>query len=328
METKYGFTKMTRDEFGSYLSNLKIARTILSIQQHHTYIPSYIHFKGNNHFELQKGMKNTHVNLNGWVDIGQHISIFPDGSIVTGRSFERSPACIYGNNANAFCIENIGNFDSGADAMTAEQTNSIIGVTADLCEKFNLNADTNKIVYHHWFNLATGVRNNGSGNNKSCPGTQFFGGNKVEDCERNFIPLISSRLKELSTATAQEKVLKYVSVTSDILNVRSGPSSSTAIAKDRNTVLFGAVLRIYEEKDRWYRISSSSQHWVSAVNTKEVKKAFVKSNTLNVRSGPGTNFEKISSVTKGTEVFVYKKENGWSQIGIDEKWVKDSYLSY
>jgi len=95
METKYGFTKMTAKAFETYLSKLKIARTVLSVQQHHTYIPSYIHFNDNNHFELQKNMKNTHINANGWADIGQHVSIFPDGSMMTGRSFEKSPACIY-----------------------------------------------------------------------------------------------------------------------------------------------------------------------------------------------------------------------------------------
>lgn len=76
METKYGFTKMTIKEFETYMENLRIARTILFIQQHHTYIPSYVHFKGNNHFELQKSMKNTHINTNGWADIGQHFKIF------------------------------------------------------------------------------------------------------------------------------------------------------------------------------------------------------------------------------------------------------------
>jgi hypothetical protein len=33
-------------------------------------------------------MKECHVQQNGWADIGQHLSIFPDGTIVTGRSFE------------------------------------------------------------------------------------------------------------------------------------------------------------------------------------------------------------------------------------------------
>ncbi|KFC19678.1 SH3 domain-containing protein [Chryseobacterium sp. FH1] len=327
METKYGFTKMDSKEFASYIDKLKVARTVIVIQQHHTYIPSYIHFKGNNHFELQRGMKNTHVNLNGWADIGQHISIFPDGSVVTGRSFEKSPACIHGNNANAFCIESIGNFDKGGNVMTKEQKDAIIAVTANLCKKFNLIPDTNRIVYHHWFNLATGVRNNGSGNNKSCPGTNFFEGNKVEDCRKYFIPLVSSHLKKLVTTNDGNKILKYVSVNSDTLNVRSGPSSSSSIVKDRDAALFGAILRIYEEKNKWYRISSSSQHWVSSFYTKEVQRSLVNADVLNVRLGPGTSFPKISSIKRGIEVFIYKQENGWSKISIDEKWVKDSYLS-
>lgn len=168
------FKKFCIDEFETYIAELKIARTILFIQQHHTYIPSYIHFKGKNHLALQTGMKNTHIHSNGWSDIGQHFTTFPDGTIMTGRSIEQSPACIYGNNAHAVCIESVGNFDLGKDQMTIEQSNTIIRMTAALCKKFNFPATTNKIVYHHWFNLATGERNNGSKNNKSCPGTNFF----------------------------------------------------------------------------------------------------------------------------------------------------------
>lgn len=73
---KFGFAKMTSGEFETYIAHLKIARTILFIQQHHTYIPSYIHFNNNNHFELQKSMKNTPINTNGWADIGQHFFHF------------------------------------------------------------------------------------------------------------------------------------------------------------------------------------------------------------------------------------------------------------
>lgn len=318
---------MSSIEFDQYISNLKIARTVLTIQEHHTYIPSYIHFKGNNHFELQKGMKNTHINQNGWADIGQHISIFPDGSIVTGRSFEKSPACINGNNANAFCIENIGNFDKGGDIMTSEQKEAIVIVNVALCKKFGLTPYTNTIVYHHWFNLSTGVRNNGSSNNKSCPGTNFFGGNKVEDCKKNFIPLVSEKLNSSTPATSG-KVLKYVTVTADTLNVRSNASSSSAKVKDREAALFGAVLRVYEEKDKWYKISSSSQHWVSSIYTKEVKRALVNANILNVRSGAGADFPKLGTVAKGSEIFVYKQKKGWSQINMESRWVKDDYLNY
>ena len=118
MTTKFGFTKLTIDEFETWISNLRVARTILTVQEHHTFSPNYSLFNGNNHFELQRGMKHHHVNHNGWSDIGQHFTTFPDGSIVTGRSMEQSPACILGQNANAICIEHLGYFDKGKDDCT------------------------------------------------------------------------------------------------------------------------------------------------------------------------------------------------------------------
>lgn len=329
MEIKLGFTKMSPKEFETYISNLKIARTILFIQQHHTYIPSYIHFKGSNHFDLQKGMKNTHINVNGWGDIGQHFTIFPDGSILTGRSIEKSPACISGNNGNAICIENLGNFDDGGDEMTEAQRNAIVIVTAALCKKFRFIPDTKNIVYHHWFNLSTGVRNNGLGNNKSCPGTNFFGGNKVDDCKTHFIPLIKQKLSTVNNNDSSSLlVLKYVSVISNTLNIRSGAGTAYLVSKDRTPALLGCVLRVYEEKNGWYRISSSAEHWVNSRFTKEVKRAVVDADVLNVRSGAGTNYPKLDSILKGIEVFIYAQEQSWSQISQESRWVKDSFLKY
>lgn len=63
---------MNLSEFENWITQLRVGRTIMKIQQHHTYIPSYIHFTGMNHFERQQAMKNHHVNQNGWQDIGQH----------------------------------------------------------------------------------------------------------------------------------------------------------------------------------------------------------------------------------------------------------------
>jgi len=77
MERKYGFLKMDIAEFRSWIDSENINRSIFFIQQHHTYRPNYSHFKGNNHFELQRNMKHHHVSNNGWSDIGQHFSIFP-----------------------------------------------------------------------------------------------------------------------------------------------------------------------------------------------------------------------------------------------------------
>lgn len=196
MIKRSGFTKLKIQQFEDWIASITVARTVLIIQQHHTQSPNYALFDGNNHFELQQRMKNFHVHRNGWRDIGQHFTTFPDGSILTGGSLERSPACIGRQNANSICIEHLGNFDVGRDEMSDEHRETIIRITALLCSRFSLPVNTQSIVYHHWFDPATGLRNDGAKNHKSCPGTNFFGGNKVQDCLENFLPLVSALLPE------------------------------------------------------------------------------------------------------------------------------------
>lgn len=184
---------LTLNEFKNYITSLNVSRKIKLIQMHHTYFPSYAQFKGNNHLELQKGMKNYHINTNGWNDIGQHFTIFPDGKIVTGRSIELNPAGIRGANTGAICIECLGNFDKGGDTMTAEQKNSIVGVVKILCDVFKLDVAYN-VVYHAWYtadghDLGDYYKGYSA---KTCPGTNFFGGNSLTAFMNNFVPLVEN----------------------------------------------------------------------------------------------------------------------------------------
>jgi N-acetylmuramoyl-L-alanine amidase/Bacterial SH3 domain len=329
MITKYGFTKMSINEFENWISNLRVARTILTVQQHHTYNPNYSLFNENNHFDLQKSMKNYHVNSNGWGDIGQHFTIFPDGYILTGRTLEKSPACITGNNSNSICIENLGNFDLGQDLMTSKQADSIVKATAFICKKFSISINTNKIVYHHWFDLNSGDRNNGvkseNSSNKSCPGTNFFGGNKVEDCRANFLPLINNILNGNINADTSN-ILKYVCVMANLLNIRKQSNRNSDKITDRAPATLGSVLRVYKIQNGWYKISSSKQHWVSGQYTKDVIRATVNADKLNIRNGAGQTYLKIGSVLKGQELFILEEINGWCKIDMGEKWVKKEYL--
>lgn len=327
METKYGFTKMSASEFEMWIASLRVARTVLYIQQHHTYSPNYHLFVKNNHFDLQKGMKNYHVFTNGWMDIGQHFTIFPDGEILTGRSLESTPACIYGNNSHSICIESLGNFDSGGDVMRSEQADSILRVTAALCKKYNIPVNTSKIVYHHWYNLSTGERNDGTKNNKSCPGTNFFGGNKVENCEENFLPKVTALLSQKIDPEITNLV-KYVQVTASNLIVRSKPDGNSAKVTDRDPVQFGSILRVFAEKNDWYKISGSKEHWVSKRYTEDVQRATVNANILNVRNGPGPTFLKIASLPLGKEVFVCEEKDGWCRINFTPQWVSRDYLTF
>jgi uncharacterized protein YraI len=327
MESKYGFLKMNIQEFGGWLASQRVARTILTVQQHHTWVPNYSHFNGSNHFERQQAMKNHHVGSNGWSDIGQHFTIFPDGMVVTGRSLEATPACIFGNNQHSICFEHFGNFDTGGDQMSQEQLLAIVKATALICSKFNLQVNQFGIIYHHWFDLSTGKRNNGTGTNKSCPGTNFFGGNKVEDFLQHFAPLVAAEVGG-NVVTEIPKDLGYAIVTANRLNVRVGASSSFSKASDRQPVERGAVLRVYDESNGWLKISKSKSHWVYGRYTEPVKRATVNANVLNVRSGPGTNFSVVGTLPKTEEVFIITESGDWCRLALEEKWLSKRFLDF
>lgn len=185
------FKKYNTEEFEKYITSLNVSRGIKLVQLHHTYVPGYKQFTGKNHIQLQTGMRNYHINTNGWSDIAQHFTIFPDGAIVTGRSMEMIPAGIKGANAGAICIECVGNFDAGGDVMRKEQKDAIVRVVKILMDKFSLQPET-AVVYHGWWTAAgkkLGDYTRGK-SAKTCPGTNFFGGNTRKAFEENFLPFL------------------------------------------------------------------------------------------------------------------------------------------
>lgn len=187
------FKKYNTEEFEKYISSLNVSRGIKLVQLHHTYIPGYKQFTGDNHIQMQTGMRNYHINTNGWSDIAQHFTIFPDGVIVTGRSIEMIPAGIKGANAGAICIECVGNFDTGGDVMRTEQRDAIVSAIKVLLNKFSLQAE-NAVVYHGWW-TASGKKLGDYTKGKSaktCPGTNFFGGNTRKAFQENLLPLIQT----------------------------------------------------------------------------------------------------------------------------------------
>ena len=128
---------------------------------HHTWRPNhatYFNTKAKNDDEralvIQQGMRSYHKGL-GWADIGQHITLLPDGRFVTGRDFTKNPASIKGYNTGAFAMELLGDFDIGKDKFEGRQKESAIG----LAKYFN---DKGKYIRFH--------RENGD---KTCPGTSI-----------------------------------------------------------------------------------------------------------------------------------------------------------
>jgi hypothetical protein len=192
MIVKGKFILLESNEFASWLLMQKITRKINAIQHHHTYIPAYRHFKNDNHFELCESMEKSHLER-GFAEIAQHFTTFPDGKIMICRCLNNIPAGIKGANKNGICIENVGNFNKGKDEMTPKQKKAIIALTEVLLTTFKLAPNDQTVIYHHWYDLILSrrIKKEGTGTTKTCPGTAFFGGNTVNDFNKNFLPLVS-----------------------------------------------------------------------------------------------------------------------------------------
>lgn len=125
---------------------------------HHTWAPNHSHFTGSNHRAMQDSMKDYQVKTNGWSDIAQHLTIYPDGKVMTGRNINRAPASATNYNGSdpkhPFMFEMIGNFDKGHDTLQGKQLESVL----EICRHFG------NIVFHREC-LINGKEP------KSCPGT-------------------------------------------------------------------------------------------------------------------------------------------------------------
>jgi hypothetical protein len=247
-------------EFAAWMAGTVVTRRIVLVQNHHTFIPNYATFKGNNHFALLQAMENAHLER-GFAEIAQNLTTFPDGTVAVCRSMDKIPAGIKGANTGGICIENTGNFDMGGDTMSAPQRDAIIALNAALCHKFVLAPDTNTIVYHHWYDLNTGERTNGTGTTKTCPGTAFFGGNKVADAAANFVPLVVAALGSEPPPAALPAARATFLVNASTLNVRAAPDGSARVLKQLSR---GVHIDAFDTRGGWTRIHSSQQQWASA----------------------------------------------------------------
>ena len=251
-------------DFQNYVMNTSFSRTITMIQNHHTWEPNYSSITpANGEMYWLEAMRQYHINSNGWSDIGQNITTFPSGFIGLCRPIDITPAGIFGANHGAICIENLGNFDAGHDTMTPSHKETIGFVNAVLCIKFNLSPVKEQVVYHHWFDK-TGARfsddkinNNLVGNEqKTCPGTAFFGTNTITSAEANFYPFIANKITQLKGSVLTSSSKK---VNTDVLNVRSGPDTSFSIL---NTLERGKDVNVYTTRDGWSKISDTADEWV------------------------------------------------------------------
>lgn len=154
------------------------------------------------------------------------------------------------------------------------------------------------------------------------------------------IPVVSSTATGSALAAESTSARQYVKkyyVTSDVLNVRSGPGTDYPVIGSLTHGMEVKVASVRGEKgNRWAKIRFegltsyvSAKHLVKVRGNKRVdmpagdtgqsvKKYYVTSDILNVRSGPGMDNSVIGSLTHGMEVKVIaiesENKNRWAKI--------------
>lgn len=130
---------------------------------------------------------------------------------------------------------------------------------------------------------------------------------------------------------------RYVATQSSNLNVRTG-AWGTVITSLRK----GTEVTVVETDGAWSRITSPVNGWVSTgylsstsptgeITTTTTSgmptSGTVRVNTsLNVRTGPGTQYKYVKSLYNGNNVYIYESRNGWYRIGTN-LWVCAKYVN-
>lgn len=153
-----------------------------------------------------------------------------------------------------------------------------------------------------------------------------------------------------SSSSASSQSSKTVFITASSLNVRSGPSTSY---DSIGSLSKGASVKTYGSTNGWYKIkyngrtayisakytsskapsgsssSNSSSGNSAPSNSSSSKKVYVTASSLNVRSGPSTNYNVVGSLKEGAAVTTYGSTDGWYKIKYNGKtaYISAKYTS-
>ena len=119
-------------------------------------------------------------------------------------------------------------------------------------------------------------------------------------------------------------------VTADVLNVRSGSSTSYSVVGKLNK---GEEVEILSSNNGWYEVKydNNKTGWsCDDYIVKNIKSGTVTATLLNIRSGASTSCSVVGNLSKGEKVEILSSSNGWHEIkysGNNTGWVCDDYIS-
>ena len=146
---------------------------------------------------------------------------------------------------------------------------------------------------------------------------------------------------------------EYLSVTGTVsassLNVRSSPSTSGSKV---TTLSSGAQVTLLESLDGWFRVDANGKtgyvasQYISLAATKAPAASqttistppaaeqtrttgTVNASSLNVRSGPGSSYSKLGTLSSGKQVTILDTQNDWHRIDFNGKtgYVSTQYVT-
>ncbi|EGT3617092.1 enterotoxin [Clostridium perfringens] len=174
-----------------------------------------------------------------------------------------------------------------------------------------------------------------------------FNGNKEGYVNKQYISLESDSKPEVPEKPPVEQGKTGIVKVNSTLNMRSGPGSSYGVI---GTLRNNDKVEIIKEVNGWYEIRFngksgyvSSQYVKVDGDTSEEKpvepekppvsvnkQGIVKVNsTLNMRSGPGSNYSVIGTLRNNDKVEIIKEVSGWYEIRFNDKsgYVSSQYVS-
>ncbi len=115
-------------------------------------------------------------------------------------------------------------------------------------------------------------------------------------------------------------------VNTDNLNVRSGPGTTYSIV---GTLTRGTMVNVVGTSGTWSKIDGPKTGWVSTQYlTASSHSATVNASSVNVRSGPGTGYSIVGTLSNGTMVTRAYTSGDWTKITSPKTgWVSSQYLS-
>ena len=261
---------------------------------HHTWSPNHTNWNQRpDGLFWQQSMRNYHVNTLGWQDIGQHVTLLPNGLFVTGRDFGINPASISGYNTGGFAMEMLGNFDIGNDNFTGSQKESALKLA-----KYFL--DKGRYVRFHRENAP-----------KTCPGTSIDKEVFISEAKN-----IGQVQQPNSQPTNSEDIV-YIVKSGDTLSkigVMYGVSYQK-IASDNgitNPSIINIGQRLVIKKAIQTPQPTPIPQPTPVVDTN--KYGVVTASVLNVRSGRGTQYGIIGQLKNGEKVRLDQLMGDWWSI--------------